>query len=393
MSARNCSDENKLKFLLFENFASNNSMWAEALSNVTGAECSYGNYSNVKLSSHRNLQIEDVCKLIYAVLTPIIVSVGTLGNIFSLTVFLSKFMRRLSSTCYLSTLSVCHILILTTYVLFDWLHRGLGHWPGYELANLMSFPGVCHTFLYISYTLRLTSVWLIVAFAVERYVAICHQQHRRSVCARPFAKKVTITTIACAGLFCAYKPALSIVYQIGNTRLCVANPEYRQLNFIMDSVYVILITAVPSFVISGLSVSILRKLHAIGSAQTTQRVVFKEHRIRLELTVILLAIAWCFILLTLPYFVTWCLQFFHSVSFNTPFYGGGDDPFLLEVFSGQVAITRTIYYLNYATNFFLYCLTGAHYRRQVRGILRRRCRKTYIGLQSTSQQQRRTTTM
>ncbi|KAK2139649.1 hypothetical protein LSH36_1677g00002 [Paralvinella palmiformis] len=393
MSILNCSDENKLKFLLFKSFASNNSMWAEALSNVTGSDCNYGNYSNLKLSPHLNLQIEDVCKVIYAILTPIIVSVGTLGNILSLTVFLSKFMRRLSSSCYLTTLSICHILILITYVLFDWLHRGLGYWPGYELINLMSYRGVCHSFLYISYTLRFTSVWLIVAFAVERYVAICHPRYRRLVCGRSFAKKVTLTTIVCAGLFCVYKPALSVVYQIKNTRLCVANPEYRQLNFIMDSVYVIMITALPSSVISTLSVLILRRLRAIGSAQNAQRLVFKEHRLRIELTVILLAIAWCFILLTLPYFVTWCLQFFHSFSYNTPFYNG-NDPFLLEVFSGHVAITRTIYYLNYATNFFLYCLTGAHYRRQVRGILRRNsCQTRLTGLQDNIKQQHRTSSI
>ena len=148
--------------------------------------------------------------------------------------------------------------------------------------------------------------------------------------------------------------------------VCTRNPAYGRLNFVLDSVYAVFITAVPFIVISALNMPILRKLIAWNRSKKGSKLVFRENRIRLEFTLILLVVSSCFIGLNMPYFVVWCKQFWRNIypTYNLR------SPTATDRMSGQVSITRTIFYVNYCINFFLYCLTGAYYRREIRSMFR-----------------------
>ena len=147
---------------------------------------------------------------------------------------------------------------------------------------------------------------------------------------------------------------------------CTRNPAYGRLNFVLDSIYAVFITAVPFCVISALNIPILRKLIAWNRSRKGSNLVFRENRIRLEFTLILLAVSSCFIGLNLPYFVVWCKQFWRHIHAAYQL----SSPTETDRMSGQVSITRTIFYVNYCINFFLYCLTGAYYRREIRSMFR-----------------------
>ena len=94
---------------------------------------------------------------------------GLLGNALSLRVFAGAArMRRLSSSLYLSAISLSDCLVLLSYVLLDWLKNGLPLWPGRHSIRWIDTSGVCESFLFTSYTFRFVSIWLIVLFTIER---------------------------------------------------------------------------------------------------------------------------------------------------------------------------------------------------------------------------------
>jgi len=58
--------------------------------------------------------------------------------------------------------------VLLSYVLLDWLKKGLPLWPGHHSIRWVDVSGVCESFLFMSYTFRFVSIWLIVLFTIER---------------------------------------------------------------------------------------------------------------------------------------------------------------------------------------------------------------------------------
>ena len=120
-------------------------------------------------------------------------------------------MRRLSSSYYLVTLSASDLIVLLTYVLLDWLNRGLPRWPGNHRYHVTNINGVCHFFLYVSYMFRFISVWLVVVFTAERFVAVCRPSHRKRLCTKAFAKKMIGIVFLLAAVVCIYKPFIRYV--------------------------------------------------------------------------------------------------------------------------------------------------------------------------------------
>ena len=168
-----CGDRDVF-FLLKDIFGSNGSAWDQDLGNNGGCGAAYNISDDDQLISNlsaiRNTRDDYFGKDFYAYVTPFIIVIGFFGNVVSLLVFTSKRMRKLPASLYLAAISVSDTLVLLTYVLLDWLSKGLPRWPGNHMLPLVNITGVCQTFLFLSYTFRFTSVWLIVVFTVERLV-------------------------------------------------------------------------------------------------------------------------------------------------------------------------------------------------------------------------------
>ena len=197
----------------------------------------------------------------YAFLTPFIITIGVLGNSLILAVFLSKPMRKMSASFYLASLALSDTCVLLTYVLIDWLQKGLFRWPGGFSLKLVSYSGVCEGFLLVAYGFRFMSVWLIVIFTLERYIGVCHPLHRRGICTKAFAKGAIGCVIVTSFLTSLYKPIISEARVTSQgTRLCAFKAEHARVSFVLDGVYGLLITAVPFVILTTLNVLISRQL-------------------------------------------------------------------------------------------------------------------------------------
>ena len=224
---------------------------------------------------------------------------------------------------------------------------------------------MCQIQLYLSYVSRFLSAWIVVAFTVERYIGVCHPLRRRDICTTSSTRRIVATTCFVAAILCIYKPALSGVYvsEKEPKYYCTTSAEHGFLSFVLDSIFAVLITIVPFVIITILNTLIIRKLFIRNKRQKAIKVVTEESVIRLEFTIILLAISFCFIAFNIPYFAVWCRLFLHSKYISNT---AMEDVFDPDYWQGVLYITRTIFYINYCINFFLYSITGAYFRREVR---------------------------
>ena len=298
----------------------------------------------------------------YAYFTPFILVIGICGNILSLSVFLSKNMRKMSASVYLASLSTADISTLLFYVFIEWLRRGLIHISPESKINFLEINGICHILLYLSYVSRLMSAWLIVSFTIERYIGVCHPFKRRDTSPKGTLRIVVSLLIICSVLV-LYKPFLSGSHTIRNRTACASRPEFRNVSFILDSIFAVMITLIPFLIISVLNFLIIRKLIMRNRGYKENQLITEESTIRLEFTIILLAISFFFVAFNLPFFVVWFRNFLHS-----RFLISQGEPGDVDYWNAVLSITRTIFYMNYCINFFLYSVTGAYFRRELKAL-------------------------
>ena len=314
----------------------------------------------------------------YAYFTPIIMVIGIIGNSLSLNVFLSKNMRSLSASTYLAALSTSDLFALVFYVMIEWLIRGIPVLYPDKRVTFMHVDGVCQMIMYLHYVSRFLSAWLVVAFTVERYIGVCHPLRRRDICTITSTRRIVLGLVIVSLILNVFKPTLSIVSDVkGWGRMCTTKADYRHLSFILDSIFAVMITLVPFVIITCMNLLIVRKLVLRNKRQRACKVITEESIIRLEFTLILLAISLCFIVFNIPYFVTWCKLFLTSKFIHLDTF---QDVASFEYFQGTLWITRAIFYINYCVNFFLYSITGTYFRRELKMFFFYRSRKykTYI---------------
>lgn len=399
-----CEDREVL-LMLRDIMGSNISAWHDHLAyNGPCSELSNTSFSTTLLnlsSKWSNSEDYKIGKDVYAYLTPLIIVVGIIGNLTSLRIFTMRSMRVLSAGLYLAAISASDLFVILTYVLLEWLAKGLPRLNGQGI-HLINTKGICQLFLLLSYTLRFTSVWLITVFTIERYIAIDKPLHRKVLCTRALSRKLICSVFGVAILLSMYKPLLSgqTVYnpklshsqddkrlynpsdvplddsdaKLSDVYVCSSMEEHKSLNFYLDSIYGCTITIVPFIIItifnSLILRSLLRKSHPSPDVKPKSS---RENRLRVEFTVILLAISTSLICLNLPYFIVWLQQFILSA--DQQFTGKLQDPeWKAEMKSDLFYLTKTIFFINYSINFFLYALTGKQYRLHLKAMFT--CKKS-----------------
>ena len=303
--------------------------------------------------------------IIFTYFTPIIFVVGIAGNTMSMAVFTSKSMRNLSASAYLFALSLTDMCTLVFYVLVEWFRRGDID-PSLKIAFL-DYNGFCQLQLWLAYISRFMSAWIIVIFTIERFTGVCYPLKRFKL----GSKKIILLMLLIASLLVLYKPILTEEKTILGQTACAPRDPNGTVSFILDVIFGLSITLVPFLIITVLNSLIVRELFL---RNIRSNAMFNEDsRIRLEFTLILLAISFFFVAFNLPYFVVWAFMHLNTGKLMSATRG----------YTGVMNITRTIFYLNYCVNFFLYSITGARFRKSLKELLfckigRRDFRSSYI---------------
>lgn len=202
----------------------------------------------------------DECHSLYFVLDfshqyyiPFIILLGLVGNLLSCVVFLNTHLKMRSSSYYLAALATADFSFLFSLLLV-WLNNSIG-W------RVFNKEGWCETVVYVSSVCSSLSVWLIVAFTVERFIAVQYPLHRPHMCTIARAKTIVfaLVVLAMASHSYSFVTAGIVKTQDGN-EMCDMKLEYLETMRIISIIDSIASLMAPLVLIIVMNTMIMRNL-------------------------------------------------------------------------------------------------------------------------------------
>lgn len=243
--------------------------------------------------------------------TPILVLLGLLGNCLSVYVFFGTKLRYSSSSIYLGALAISDSGFLVV-VFVTWLRI-------VNVSNLFNRHGFCQFFVYLSTFCSFLSVWLTVAFTVERFVAVKWPLRRQFLCTVARAKITVMGLTALAILLSS--PVLLFSKIVGKKKICNLDVKWKfwaNANNIFDTVMTF---TVPLTMIVIFNTLIARNIHKLDHVRRTLTIESdasnerahtpRDRMPQTKVTKMLLFVSSAFFCLNMPAFVFRMIAFLY----------------------------------------------------------------------------------
>lgn len=181
--------------------------------------------------------------------------VGLIGNFLSCLVFLTTHLKMRSSSYYLAALAVADFAYLIV-IAMDIVAK----WDGFHRE------GWCQVLTYTISVASMISVWLIVAFTVERFIAIHYPLKKSLICT--VSRSKTIVSVICGVTFVSqtYVFWTAGVVFTENRGSCAIRPEQLKTMIIINAVDFITTFIIPFILIVVLNVMIARSLFSFSNS-------------------------------------------------------------------------------------------------------------------------------
>ncbi|XP_016975800.2 uncharacterized protein LOC108042160 [Drosophila rhopaloa] len=169
---------------------------------------------------------------------PVVCCTGSIGNILSVFVFFRTKLRKLSSSFYLAALAISDTCFLA----------GLfAQWLNFFNVNIYNRNYFCQFFTFFSYLASFCSVWFVVAFTVERFIAVIYPLKRQTMCTVRRAKIVLLclTFVGCLHCMPYIVIAKPVFMENLNATICDLNAEYKEQLALFNYWDSIVVYAVP----------------------------------------------------------------------------------------------------------------------------------------------------
>ncbi|CAH1170056.1 unnamed protein product [Phaedon cochleariae] len=290
--------------------------------------------------------------------TPLLCLTGLTGNSFTVFIFCNTKMNKVSSSYYLAALAVNDNMFLVSLFLV-WLEA-----LGWDLFNR---PGLCQSMVYLAGICSFLNIWLVVAFTLERYIAVKYPFLRTTLCTTRRAK-IAVAVLTAISIL-AQSPLLvfsNTVVMEDNATVCTINEEWTSAATIFNYVDFATTFLLPVAMVVFLNVSIGKTLIRVSVARKMltnerQKICALKYQIsRNNVTKMLLVVSTVFLCLNFPSYVmrilTYLLQF-ELMEIED-----------IEKFSIIQQWCLQLFYTNFGINFFLYCISGQNFRRALVGI-------------------------
>jgi len=269
----------------------------------------------------------------------------------------------------------------------------------------------CVTVSHLSYASRLLSAWLVTTFTVERFIGVLYPLRRSLIISVSHARRVILSeTVACF-LLAGFAPfTIGIVDGRGpGSRLpdCDVLPEMAHIYVVFNVAFVIVGSIVaPVLIIVTLNTAIFRRVRrratqrdnfdhhssddqqhaapASGSESTRPHAFCLHHHhyhhhqqqqqphVRQQtgrnrdynVTVLLLVVSTTFVVLNVPYCVSWFALFFYHVDLDPATSSCAARRLAVSLLAAKYVATVP-YCLNYGVNFALYSVCARAFRDQL----------------------------
>lgn len=158
-------------------------------------------------------------KVISSLLLFLICALGIVGNVMVILVVLTTKHMRTPTNCYLVSLAVADLMVLTAAGLPAITDSIFGSW-------VFGHYG-CLCITYFQYLGINASSCSITAFTIERYIAICHPIKAQFLCTLSRAKKIILFVWAFTSLYCVMWFYLSDIQELVYDNITIITCGYR----------------------------------------------------------------------------------------------------------------------------------------------------------------------
>ncbi len=279
---------------------------------------------------------------------PVIIVIGTVGNLLSAAVMLRPNLRKCTTSLYLLVLAVVDTLVLYTGLLRHWIRELFRiDVPNGSIAG-------CRVYIFVLHLVIGVEAWVIVCVGIERMVAVFLPHKAKHVFTRRFAacQMVIIGAILAVvnSHFCWTQTLV-----MGH---CDEDPRYEHfMHNVFPWINFTLASLIPFLVMLGANSAIATKLIHTNRVRKVKLNVEKDEKLT-SMTIILLSIGVIFLLTTTPMSVLYIV--------------------LLPIDPGDLGSYRLtwsglnlLFYINYSINFLLYCVSAPRFRREFFEMCRR----------------------
>ncbi|XP_011862235.1 PREDICTED: thyrotropin-releasing hormone receptor-like [Vollenhovia emeryi] len=284
--------------------------------------------------------------------TPIIVFLGLLGNCLSMCVFFGTKLRYSSSSIYLGALAISDSGFLVA-VFVPWLRI--------LQVDLFNRHGFCQFFIYLGYICSFLSVWLVVAFTVERYVAVKWPLRRQVWCTVARAKMTVTGLTVLASLLTS--PVLVFSTNTGNSTGCGLDMNWKSWAKAYNTLDVVMTFAMPLTMIVIFNTLIARNIYRLNHVRRTLTIESdvsndrahtpRDRMPQTKVTKMLLIVSSAFFCLNMPAFVFRVIAFLYENS-KPPIW-----------FMSAQQMCQLLFETSFGINFILYCVSGQNFRREM----------------------------
>ena len=193
---------------------------------------------------------------------PILIYLGSLGNCLSVCVIFCTKMRRTSSNFYLAALAISDTGFLVTLFVV---------WLGMVEVKLFDKQGFCQFFVYLTTVCSFLSAWFVVAFTVERFVAVRYPLRLQWMCTVSRAKTILLSItlvglVVCSPVLLFSKPQTTILM---NTTTCSLAEEWQKWASAYNVVDTVLTFVIPFCLIVVLNGLIVKSVGILVRVRRT----------------------------------------------------------------------------------------------------------------------------
>lgn len=322
---------------------------------VTFGDAATGQDSSINISTTPSTWIppelthdEIISKQLRVILLPLIVFIGTIGNGLSIIVLLRRRMRGKSVYIYLFVLSCSDTAVLYFSAFKTWIFE-ITNW---ELLHVST--EVCKMSSFLILVALHCSSWLIVLVTIDRSVAVWSPLRAATMCSLRQARCISGILILTSVFYNAHVLWTFSLYSSDNRLYCYGNPQLTFMGYPFEVFKLISYCFVPFSIVLTLNCIIIYKIRMTRKGLMTNHPptystghVSPIRLTHAKITYMLLAVSFTWLLMTAPFSLL---------------------IFMGKVYSSKVGktICFLLMYTNHSVNFFLYCLTGKKFRRELK---------------------------
>ena len=294
---------------------------------------------------------------------PCLIIFGIVGNVLSILVFQRNAMQKMTVRLLLTALAVVDIIMLLVGFTHDWLYR---------ISNTRIYirhtsSVMCKSQLFLLVSGKWISAWILVAIAVQRFMAVFIPVKMRTLFSGrvPIAVLLTIVVFS-FGVNVHFFFTFGLqVQEIGNVtyfRHCSKLAPYFVYEIwpYIDAVFGSFLPFVLLIICTiGILAQEIQRKQCLAARDSRTSVSGARTESRLAATTaMLLTVSFAFLLFTAPYFV-WRL--------SRPFVRSSKD----ENADWTYIVAQFLQYTNHAVNFLLYCVSGTLFRQELVAIFKK----------------------